>query len=103
MENEYGLQGEVKLLTGGNAKLSTRKQCEARDPCASKADLVQVQSQRLQSGWKKTMNRIGHLAALVCHVKALERNVPGLFHNCKEKTLDSILRFVYDSRGEDNE
>jgi len=23
--------------------------------------------------------------------------------NCKEKTLDSILRFVYDSRGEDNE
>lgn len=79
MENEYGLQGEVKLLTGGNAKLSTRKQCEARDPCANKADLVQVQSQRLQSGWKKTMNRIGHLAALVCHVKALERNVPGFF------------------------
>ena len=23
--------------------------------------------------------------------------------NCKEKTLDTILRFVYDSRGEDNE
>lgn len=23
--------------------------------------------------------------------------------NCKEKTLDTTLRFVYDSRGEDNE
>lgn len=23
--------------------------------------------------------------------------------NCKEKTLDTILCFVYDSRGEDNE
>lgn len=25
------------------------------------------------------MNRIGRLAVLVCHVKALERYVPGLF------------------------
>ena len=23
--------------------------------------------------------------------------------NCKEKTLDTILRFVYDSRGDDND
>ena len=74
MENEYGLQGEAKLLTGGNVKkLLQRSNCKARDPCASKADLVKIQSQRLQSGWKKTMNRIGRLAVLVCHVKALER------------------------------
>ncbi len=33
---------------------------KARDPCNSKADLVKIQSQRLQSGWKKTMTQVAN-------------------------------------------
>ena len=70
----------------------------------NKASVCQVQAQEQALSLKGVRPMIKKLMALL--YKRAYNVSHQLFYcmaNCKEKTLDTILRFVYDSRGEDNE